>query len=227
MRRSSREVSDSIQRQSGGFQLSNREQTTENRCRRRSSGEFKRRTRYSQSGRQSSEHRMSSVRDSKDHLSPPRSRRQWRRRRKPKAANVRRSCRVKETSRAKTIWHEESNQIGTALHNIHQIKIPAHRLNRRRSAQEINKYVSDDVRAENKPNTAKTKEAEDFSKSEAVLVGVTDTLQHWISNIEKEKMAKNPTFLQKGIDTRNTNNAMVALITLKTSRSKAFSEQCQ
>ena len=34
MRRSSRDVSDSIQRQSGGFQLNNREQTTENRCHR-------------------------------------------------------------------------------------------------------------------------------------------------------------------------------------------------
>ena len=33
-----------------------------------------------------------------------------------------------------------------------------------------------------------------------------------ISIIEKE-MAKNPIFMQKGIDTRNTNNATVALIT--------------
>ena len=33
MKRSSREVSDSNQRQSGGFHLSNREQTTENGCR--------------------------------------------------------------------------------------------------------------------------------------------------------------------------------------------------
>ena len=32
-----------------------------------------------------------------------------------------------------------------------------------------------------------------------------------ISNVENE-MAKNPTFLQKGINTRNTDNAMVALI---------------
>ena len=110
------------------------------------------------------------------------------------------------------------------MNNIHQLKIPAHRLNRSRSAQEINKYVSDDVRAENKPKTAKTKEAKDLSKSEAELVDVTDTLQHGISNIEKE-MAKNPTFLQKGIDTRNTNNAMVALVTMKTSMSRAFSEQ--
>ena len=33
MRRSSREISDSLQSQSGGFQLCNRQQTTENRCR--------------------------------------------------------------------------------------------------------------------------------------------------------------------------------------------------
>ena len=32
-----------------------------------------------------------------------------------------------------------------------------------------------------------------------------------ISNVEKE-MAKNPTFLQKEIDTRNSSNAKVALI---------------
>ena len=44
-------------------------------------------------------------------------------------ANVRRSCRVKETNRAISIWHEESNQIATALNNIHQFKIPEHILN--------------------------------------------------------------------------------------------------
>ena len=80
------------------------------------------------------------------------------------------------------------------------------------------------VRAENKPKSAKTKEAKDFSKSEAELVDVTDTLQHGMSNIEKE-VAKNSTFLQKGIDTRSMNNATVALITMKTSMSRAFSEQ--
>ena len=111
------------------------------------------------------------------------------------------------------------------MNNIHQLKILAHRLNRNRSAQEINKYVSDGVRAENKPKTANTKEAKDFSKSEAELVDDTDTLQHGISNIENE-MAKNPTFLQKGIDTRNTSNAMVALITMKTSMTmKRITEQ--
>ena len=38
-----------------------------------------------------------------------------------------------------------------------------------------------------------------------------DTFQRTISIIEKE-MAKNITFLQKAIDTRNTNNSTVALI---------------
>ena len=46
-----------------------------------------------------------------------------------------------------------------------------------------------------------------FSKSEAESVDVIDTLQRTISIIEKE-VAKNPTFLQKEIDTRNTNNVI-------------------
>ena len=54
---------------------------------------------------------------------------------KPNAAEV------KETSRAKSIWHVESNQIATVLNSIHQFKIQAHRLDRSRSAQEINKHV--------------------------------------------------------------------------------------
>ena len=65
--------------------------------------------------------------------------RQWRCRRKPNVAEG------KETSRAKSIWHEESNQIATVLNSIHQFKIQAHRLDRSRSAQEINKHVSDGV----------------------------------------------------------------------------------
>ena len=78
--------------------------------------------------------------------------------------------------------------------------------------REINKHISDDVRAENKPKTAKIKEAKDFNKPEAELVDVMDTFQHGISIIEKE-MAKNPIFIQKGIGRRNTNNATEALIT--------------
>ena len=53
-----------------------------------------------------------------------------------------------------------------------------------------------------------------------------DTLQHVSSIIEKE-IAKNPALLHTEIDTRNTNNATVALITRKTSMSIAFSKQCQ
>ena len=40
---------------------------------------------------------------------------------------------------------------------------------RSRSAQEINKHISDGVRAENKLKTAKTKEAKEFSKSKAEM----------------------------------------------------------
>ena len=58
----------------------------------------------------------------------------------------------------------------------------------------------------------KTKEAKNFSKPEAEMVDFMDTLQRMISIIEKE-IAKNLTFLQKEIDTRNTNSATVALIT--------------
>ena len=110
---------------------------------------------------------------------PLRSRRQWGCRPKPNTPNVRRSCRSE--------GDQQSNKIATVMNNIHQFKIPAHRLNRSRSAQEINKHVSDDVRAENKPKTAKTKEAKDFNKSEAELVDVMDTFQHGISIIGKER----------------------------------------
>ena len=55
------------------------------------------------------------------------------------------------------------------------------------------------------------KEAKNFSKSEAEMVDVMDTLKRATSNVEKE-MTKNLTSLQKEIDTRNTNNATVALI---------------
>ena len=71
--------------------------------------------------------------------SSQRSRRQWRWRREPNTTEG------KETSRAKSIWHEESNQIATVLNSIHQFKIQAHRLNRSRSGQEINKHVSDGI----------------------------------------------------------------------------------
>ena len=45
-------------------------------------------------------------------------------------ANVRRSCRVKETSRAKSVWPEESHKIAIVLSSNHQLKIPEHIPNR-------------------------------------------------------------------------------------------------
>ena len=57
----------------------------------------------------------------------------------------------------------------------------------------------------------KTKEAKNVRKSEAEAVDVMDTLQHAISIIEKE-IVKNIAFLQKETDTRNMDNATVALI---------------
>ena len=117
------------------------------------------------------------------------------------------------------------------MNNIHQFKIPAHKLNRNRSSQDvtevydvtskesfsneeselgkINKQISDGV---NKLKTVETKEAKDFSKSEAALVDVMDTFLNGILIIERKK-AKKPIFMQKVIDTRNTKNATVALIT--------------
>ena len=94
----------------------------------RKDGKDLRRTRYSQSGCCQDCPRSSQ-----------RSRRQWRWRRKPNTAEG------KETSKAKSIWREESNQIATMLNSIHQFKIQAHRLDRSRSAQEINKHVSDGI----------------------------------------------------------------------------------
>ena len=55
---------------------------------------------------------------------------------RPNGAIVKRSCRVKETSRTKSILHDESNKIGTVLNNSHQFKI---RLG------EINKHISDGI----------------------------------------------------------------------------------
>ena len=81
-----------------------------------------------------------------------------------------------ETRRTKSTWHEESNQISTMLNSIHQFKIQAHRLNRSRSAQEINKHVSEGVYKHHVENKCDV-DAKDFSKSGAELVDVKDTLQ--------------------------------------------------
>ena len=94
----------------------------------------------------------------------------------------------KRTRTAKSAMHQESNKIATVLNNIHQFEILAHRLNRSRSAQEINQHVTDGIKAKN------------YSKSETEMVDVVDTLQRTIPIIEKE-IAKNLTFLHKEIDT--------------------------
>ena len=80
---------------------------------------------------------------------------------------------MKETSRAKSIWHEESNKIAIVLNNSYQSKI---------RSGEINKHVSDGVnkhpvenKCDLKPKLVKTKEAKNFSKSEAEMVDVMDT----------------------------------------------------
>ena len=87
---------------------------------------------------------------------------------------------------------------------------------------DINKHVSDGI---NKDRENQKQGAKEFSKAEAEFVDVMDTFQHAISITEKE-IAKNLAFLQKEIDTRNTNSMRTALIRGKTSRSIAFSKQC-
>ena len=180
------------------------------------------RARHSQSGRQSLEHRMSPVRVSRDHLS-----------RLDQAGTgdaggnrAHQSCGELAEWRRPAEQNQfdatKSNQIATVLNNIHQFKIPAHMLNRSRSVQEINKRISD--KRSTSQRLWKPKERKNFRKLEAEMVDVMDTLQYVTSIIEKE-MANNSTFLQKGIDTRNTDNAMVTLIMTKTSMSGAFSEQ--
>ena len=70
--------------------------------------------------------------------------------------------------RAESLQSEEDQQSKInsrqrkALNNIHQFMIPTHMLNRRRSAHKRS------------TETAKTKEATDFSKSEAEMVDVVD-----------------------------------------------------
>ena len=51
-------------------------------------------------------------------------------------ANVWRSCKVKETSRAKSVWPEENNKIAIVLSINHQFKIPENSLNRKRRCHE-------------------------------------------------------------------------------------------
>ena len=109
---------------------------------------------------------------------------------------------VKKTCRAKSIRRNEEQQY------CDSVNPGAHAQPKQKRTRDQPAYLRQEI---NKPKTVKTKEAKNFTKSEAELVDVMDTLQHAISIIEKE-IAKNPGFLQKHIDTRNTNNATVALV---------------
>ena len=150
----------SVQRQNGGFQLSNREQmpqeqfhrvpkkielpqlqlaqeqmrsnigrTARGRWKRPSKSEILPIRLLSGLSTEQPEPGASSMRFERSSL-PPRPSRQWRCRRKPSDANVRRSCTVEETSRAKSVWPEESHKTATVLSSNHQLKIPEHIPNR-------------------------------------------------------------------------------------------------
>ena len=183
--------------------------------------EFRRRARYSQSGCQSLEHWVSPVRDSGEMT-----------RLDQAAMEMQTETEHRKPAGYLAEWRRpaERSQFGTrkatGLRQCWTTRSRRNRLNRSRSAQEIKKHVSDGIRAENKPKTSKTKEAKDFSKSEAELVDVMDTFHRTVSIIEKET-AKNLVFLKKEIDTRNPNSIRTALIRRKTSRSRVFSKQCQ
>ena len=111
------------------------------------------------------------------------------------------------------------------MNNIHQLKILAHRLNRNRSAQEISTSMSPTV---SEPRTSRR-----LRKPKKRKTSANQKLSWWMTRTHsstgfetlRKRWTRTLTFLQKGIDTRNTSNAMVALITMKTSMSRAFSEQ--
>ena len=146
----------SVQRQNGGFLLSNREQmpqeqfqrvqkkielphlqlaqeemrsnigrTARERWKRPSKSEILRIRLLTGLLTEKPDFLASSLRMERSSL-PLRPSRHWRCRRKPSDANVRRSCRVKETSRAKSVWPEESHKIAIVLSSNHQLKIPEH-----------------------------------------------------------------------------------------------------
>ena len=140
---------------------------------------------------------------------PLRSSRQWRCRRKPSTSNVRRARRSKETSRAKSIRRNKEQPDCDSVEQHLSVQDPgAHGQPKQKRTRDQPAYLRQEV---NKPKTVKTKEAKSFSKSETEMVDAMDTLQHAVSVIESE-IAKKTAFLQKEIDTRNTNNATVALI---------------
>ena len=134
---------------------------------------------------------------------------------------------MQKSSRTTSIRHEEKQQdcesvektfISSRSRRTCSIEAEAHKRSTSMSP------TASELRT--KPKTAKIKETKDFSNSETEMVDVMDTFQHAISTIEKET-AKNPTFLQKEIDTGNTNSIRAAVIRRKTSMSIAFSKQCK
>ena len=129
--------------------------------------------------------------------------------RKPSTSNVRSACRVKKTSRAKLIQRIEEQQDCDIVEQHSSVQVPgAHAQPKRK-------------------RTVKTKEAKNFSKSEAEMVDVMDTLQRVISIIEKE-IAKNLCILAEG--NRHTEHEQrhgSVDHKRKTSMSIAFSKQCQ
>ena len=144
----------------------------------------------------------------RDIISPTRSRKQWRYKRKPSTSNVRRARRSEEDQQSEINLTRRKQQDcdNVEQHTSVQDRRTCQPKQERTRDQPV--YFRQEI---NKPKTVKTKEAKNFGKSEAELVDVMDTLQHAISIIEKE-IAKNLAFLQKEIDTRSTNNATVALI---------------
>ena len=117
-----------------------------------------------------------------------RSRGRWICRRKPSTSNVRRVCRVKETSRAKSIRRNEEQQDCDRVEQHSSVRDPGAQAQSKQKCTGDQQSMSPTVSTK----TVKTKEAKDFSKSETEMLDVMDTLQHAISIIEKE-LAKSPT----------------------------------
>ena len=116
--------------------------------------------------------------------------RQWRCRRKPSTSKHVESLQSEEDQQSKiNSTQRRATGLTTLLNSIHQFKIPAHMLNQSRSrTRDQQRY----------------QRSEELSANQKLSWWISWTLQRAISIIEKET-AKNVTFLQKEIDTRNTN----------------------
>ena len=122
---------------------------------------------------------------------------------------------MKETSRAKTTWRDEDPQDWDSIEQQLSVQDPG-------------------THAQPKQNRTRDQQAKDCENQRSErhqqmrscgMVHVMDTLQHAISIIEKE-VAKNLTFLKKELDTRNTNNATVALIIIMKTQCQQLSANC-